>query len=106
MGNSDSAPTTPPKTRKVMTHQGIVEQVVPDVPSSAAPEVLSESEKVWGRATTFSKIINPELHMKPNRSFGVLGTITFIGIMGYLAVLKSRETPVEPVNDRKDETSK
>eukprot|EP00300_Choanocystis_sp_HF-7_P008928 c16174_g1_i1.p1 GENE.c16174_g1_i1~~c16174_g1_i1.p1 ORF type:complete len:125 (+),score=21.27 c16174_g1_i1:39-413(+) len=111
MGNimepTEKAPT---EKRRVMTHQGLVEKEVPIIQakpstSSASPPTTEDGkpygENVWGRATPFTKVVNPELHMKPNKPFGLFGLALFSACAAGLVWVKINEEP--QIQNREEE---
>jgi hypothetical protein len=86
MGNDQSI-SKKTETKTVMTHQGIVRQefeIISDKPASPTDSHKANAERVWGRQTPITRILNPELHMANNRNLALVGTVLFAGCAVYL----------------------
>ena len=107
MGAESSKDASTPATRieRVRTHQGIVEREVPienpkigegggiagQEVNTAQSQYRKHAERVWGKATPFTRVINPELHMKPNKGLGAIGFGLFCVAAAWMTYIKLDE---------------
>lgn len=68
---------------------------------------MSRDPHEWlKRSTTFSRLVNPELHAKPNLMVGAIGTGVFVFVVGQLFYLNYSHNQKQTVAAATNKTPK